>query len=95
MRACDAFIMARTIPRVARSPMGRGSSLSRPVITDRKSMAESAKSNCLMRCCKDLGIASELWDPTFVKRWVATYATEAWCVNVGSRDRGKKKKLWR
>ena len=24
---------------------------------------ESAKSNALMRCCKDLGIASELWDP--------------------------------
>ncbi len=25
---------------------------------------ESAKSNALMRCCKDLGVASELWDPT-------------------------------
>ena len=24
---------------------------------------ESAKSNALMRCCKDLGIASSLWDP--------------------------------
>ena len=24
---------------------------------------ESAKSNALTRCCKDLGIASELWDP--------------------------------
>ena len=24
---------------------------------------ESAKSNALMRCCKDLGIASELWMP--------------------------------
>ena len=24
---------------------------------------ESSKSNALMRCCKDLGIASELWDP--------------------------------
>jgi hypothetical protein len=23
---------------------------------------ESAKSNALVRCCKDLGIASELWD---------------------------------
>ncbi|HVK40240.1 MAG TPA: mitochondrial genome maintenance protein MGM101 [Candidatus Kapabacteria bacterium] len=57
--------------------------------------AESAKSNCLMRCCKDLGIASELWDPTFVRGWIARNATEAWCVNVGSRDRGKKKKMWR
>jgi hypothetical protein len=57
--------------------------------------AESAKSNCLLRCCKDLSVASELWDPTFVKRWVATYAVEVWCVNVGSRDKGKKKKMWR
>ena len=24
---------------------------------------ESAKSNALTRCCKDLGVASELWDP--------------------------------
>jgi hypothetical protein len=24
---------------------------------------EAAKSNALVRCCKDLGIASELWDP--------------------------------
>ena len=27
---------------------------------------ESAKSNALMRCCKDLGIASDLWDPQVV-----------------------------
>ena len=57
--------------------------------------AESAKSNCLMRCCKDLGIASDLWDPTFVRSWVSRNAAEVWCVNVGSRDRGKKKKMWR
>ena len=25
---------------------------------------ESAKSKALVRCCKDLGVASELWDPT-------------------------------
>ena len=25
--------------------------------------SESAKSNALMRCCKDLGVASDLWDP--------------------------------
>ena len=27
---------------------------------------EAAKSNALVRCCKDLGIASELWDPKVV-----------------------------
>ncbi len=29
---------------------------------------ESAKSNALMRCCKDLGVASELWDPQVQRR---------------------------
>lgn len=28
---------------------------------------ESAKSNALMRCCKDLGVVSELWDPQVSK----------------------------
>lgn len=35
---------------------------------------ESAKSNALMRCCKDLGIASELWDPSFILQWKEKYA---------------------
>jgi hypothetical protein len=33
---------------------------------------ESAKSNALMRCCKDLGVASELWDPSVNYSLVAT-----------------------
>lgn len=57
--------------------------------------AEAAKSNCLMRCAKDLTIASELWIPSFSKGWLARNAVEVWCVNVGNRDKGKKKKLWR
>jgi hypothetical protein len=28
---------------------------------------EGAKSNALMRCCKDIGIASELWDPIYIE----------------------------
>ncbi len=59
--------------------------------------AEAAKSNCLMRCCKDLGIASELWDPSFIRRWIARHAVAVWCTNVGSNpgDKGKKRKMWR
>ncbi|KAJ3276433.1 hypothetical protein HDV01_005056 [Terramyces sp. JEL0728] len=30
---------------------------------------EGCKSNALMRCCKDLGIAFELWDPRFIRRF--------------------------
>lgn len=53
---------------------------------------ESAKSNALMRCCKDLGVASELWDPQFVEAWRAEHADDVWCENVRTKD---KKKLWR
>ena len=55
--------------------------------------AEAAKSNCLVRCCKDLGIASDLWDPTFTRQWLATYAVEVWCQN--RQDPHKRKKFWR
>ncbi|CAI8009253.1 Mitochondrial genome maintenance protein mgm101 homolog [Geodia barretti] len=53
---------------------------------------ESAKSNALTRCCKDLGIASELWDPQFVSKWKKQYSEEAWCENVRNKE---KKRLWR
>ncbi|KZS97805.1 mitochondrial genome maintenance MGM101 [Sistotremastrum niveocremeum HHB9708] len=53
--------------------------------------AESCKSNALMRCCKDLGIASELWDPRFIREFKAAH-----CVQVfASNSSGQKKKLWR
>ncbi|MEP7218139.1 MAG: hypothetical protein ABI876_04440, partial [Bacteroidota bacterium] len=55
--------------------------------------AESAKSNCLVRCCKDIGIASELWDPSFTRQWLATYALEVWCQS--RQDPQKRKKFWR
>lgn len=40
---------------------------------------EGAKSNALMRCCKDLGIASELWDPRYIRQFKAKYCVEVWC----------------
>ena len=38
--------------------------------------SEGAKSNALMRCCKDLGVASVLWDPIFIAQWKSKYAVE-------------------
>lgn len=38
--------------------------------------SEAAKSNALMRCCKDLSIASELWDPRFIREFKKKYAVE-------------------
>ncbi|KAI9280736.1 mitochondrial genome maintenance MGM101-domain-containing protein [Sporodiniella umbellata] len=54
--------------------------------------AEGCKSNALMRCCKDLGIASELWDPVFIRKYKKKYCTEVWGEHVTTK---KKKKLWR
>lgn len=39
---------------------------------------EACKSNALMRCCKDLGIASELWDPSFIRDFKSKHCVEVW-----------------
>jgi hypothetical protein len=54
--------------------------------------AEAAKSECLTRCCKDLGIASELWDKGYIEKWKKQYAVEVWCENAQGE---KSKKFWR
>ncbi|CAG8570226.1 8285_t:CDS:10 [Diversispora eburnea] len=54
--------------------------------------AEGAKSNALMRCCKDLGIASELWDPVFIREFKKRYCEE---VNVEYIPQKKRKKIWK
>ncbi|KAI8820473.1 mitochondrial genome maintenance MGM101 [Fimicolochytrium jonesii] len=53
---------------------------------------EGCKSNALMRCCKDLGIASELWDPVFVQEFKAKEAVQKMTVNTFN---GTRKLLWR
>jgi len=53
---------------------------------------EACKSNALMRCCKDLGIASELWDPRFIREFKAAHCVEVFAENVITK---RKKKLWR
>jgi len=54
--------------------------------------SEGAKSNALMRCCKDLGIASELWDPRFIREFKKKYCVEVFTENAST---GRKRKLWR
>lgn len=51
------------------------------------SVEESAKSDCLGRCCKDLGIFKELWQPNFVRKWIKKYAVK---VFVEMKDKTKK-----
>jgi hypothetical protein len=52
--------------------------------------AEGVKSNAMERCCKDLGIASELWDPVYVNQWKQEFAVE-----VKAPIKGQMKDVWR
>ncbi|KAI9844788.1 MAG: hypothetical protein M1838_002044 [Thelocarpon superellum] len=53
--------------------------------------AEGCKSNALRRCCKDLGVASELWDPRFIRTFKGQHAREVFVEHVPSK---KRRKMW-
>ncbi|KAH3673174.1 hypothetical protein WICMUC_003858 [Wickerhamomyces mucosus] len=53
---------------------------------------EGCKSNALMRCCKDLGIASELWDPIFIREFKLKYSEEKFVEHVSTK---RKRKIWK
>lgn len=44
-----------------------------------------------MRCCKDLGIGSELWDPSFVRWFRKVNMEQVW---VEHQITKKKRALW-
>lgn len=50
---------------------------------------EGCKSNALMRCCKDLGIASELWDPVYIRSFMTKHAREVWVEHVTTKKKRK------
>lgn len=50
---------------------------------------EGCKSNALMRCCKDLGIASELWDPRFIRKFMAERGKEIIVEHMTTKKRRK------
>ncbi|KAH6571409.1 hypothetical protein BASA61_002835 [Batrachochytrium salamandrivorans] len=54
--------------------------------------SEGCKSNALIRCCKDLGIHWELWDPVFIRKYKAENAVMVQGTHVVN---GTKKYLWR
>ncbi|KAG5944120.1 hypothetical protein E4U53_006931 [Claviceps sorghi] len=55
------------------------------------SAVEGCKSNALMRCCKDLGIGSELWDPHFVRWFRKAHMEEVWVEHATTK---KKRTFW-
>lgn len=52
---------------------------------------EGCKSNALLRCCKDLGVASELWDPRFIREFKRDRCREVWVEHVGTK---KRRQIW-
>jgi hypothetical protein len=50
---------------------------------------EGCKSNALMRCCKDLGIASELWDPRFIREFNKKFTKEVWVEHQATKKKRK------
>ncbi len=57
------------------------------------SSLEGARTDCLTRCCKDLGVATELWDPAWRASWQAKYADKVW---KDATEPGKKGRyLWK
>lgn len=56
------------------------------------SVYEGAKSDCLTRCSKDLGIGKECWMPTYSAAWVQNNACKVWRSNA---KQGKGEFQWR
>ncbi|KAG5937785.1 hypothetical protein E4U59_004186 [Claviceps monticola] len=51
------------------------------------SAVEGCKSNALMRCCKDIGIGSELWDPQFLRWFKTMHVEEVWVEHMVTKKK--------
>lgn len=52
---------------------------------------EGCRSNALVRCCKDLGIASELWDPRWIRKFKEENTKEVWVEHAVNK---RKSRIW-
>ncbi len=50
---------------------------------------EGCKSTALRRCCKDLGVASELWDPRFIRKFMTQHVKEVYVEHQVTKKRKK------
>jgi hypothetical protein len=48
------------------------------------SALEGARTDCLTRTCKDLGMATELWDPAWRDGWLKKYTEREWTEPKGN-----------
>lgn len=56
---------------------------------------EKIKGVALTRCCKDLGIASELWDKDWVEAWKKKYAHQQMAKNISWDSNGAGRLMWK
>lgn len=70
--------------RFVAEAMGEGKWISNNAKSSYGTALESAKTDALTRCCKDIGIASQLWDPSFTRRW-----KRDWAVYIQNPDRSR------
>lgn len=55
-------------------------------------VTETVKSSALVRCCKDIGFFTELWDQKWIEEWKKNYAVNVFVRHSGT---GKISALWR
>lgn len=53
------------------------------------SALEGARSDCLTRVCKDLGVAKELWNPSWREAWLEKWALKSWVPAKDGRSKDK------
>ena len=82
---CTANTQIDRLISVARGEQDYFSSEGIPTAT------EGCKSNAMMRCCKDLGVASELWDPRFIRKFMASHTKEVFVEHALTK---KRRKIW-
>lgn len=86
-QSCDMYTdFTNTLPRLISIARGEQQYFDPDGIP---TATEGCKSNALMRCCKDLGIASELWDPRFIRKFMAEMGKEMMVEHVVTKKRRK------
>lgn len=72
--------------RVVASAIGSQKYYANSKRMDYGDVLEAIKSDALKRCCKDLGVLWECWDPNFIKDWKRLHAVHVF-VNERKKDR--------
>jgi hypothetical protein len=59
------------------------------------SATSAAKSDCMVRTAKDIGVAWQMWDPSFMRTWQKKHGVRVWVTDDGTANGKNKKVLWR